>query len=348
VELIAVGPAAREAWLEALATDPAALVSQTPAWLDCVCASGRYEDATRVYRAGDGRQLILPLARWRRFPSAASVEGSMPYGWGTGGIVCSGGSLTAADVAAVSAELGARRALRVAIRPSPAADSAWRAGVPGTAVRLSHMSQTIDLAGGFEYVSAHRFSSRVRRACRKAQRRQVTVESDATGRLIDVFDALYRKSVVRWAEQQHEPLRLAQWRANARDPRHKFETVARRLGPACRVWVAWRDSAPAAAIIVLSHGVHSTYWRGAMDRDVAAGSGANELLHWRAIEDACASGARFYHMGEAAPSSSLAHFKLGFGAVEQQHTGYRFERVPLTAADAFVRRQVKRVLRFRD
>ncbi|MEA2131237.1 MAG: hypothetical protein QOJ85_4128 [Solirubrobacteraceae bacterium] len=85
-----------------------------------------------------------------------------------------------------------------------------------------------------------------------------------------------------------------------------------------------------------------------MDRDVAAGSRANELLHRRAIEDACVSGARFYHMGEAAPSSSLAHFKQGFGAVEEQHSGYRFERVPLTAADAFVRRQVKRVLRFRD
>lgn len=348
MELIAVGPAAREAWLEALATDPTALVSQTPDWLDCVCASGRYEDATRAYRASDGRRLILPLARWRHLRGAASIEGSMPYGWGTGGIVCSGGCLTATDVAAVSAELFARRALRVAVRPSPAAESAWWAGVPGHAVRLSHMSQTVDLSGGFEYVLAHQFSSRVRRACRKAERLQVTVESDGAGRLIGVFDALYRKSVVRWAERQHEPLRLAQWRAHVRDPRHKFESVARRLGSACRVWVAWRASEPAAAIIVLSHGAHRTYWRGAMDKDVATGTGANELLHRLAIEDACVSGARFYHMGEAAPSSSLAHFKLGFGAIEQQHTGYRFERVPLTAGDAFVRHQVKRVLRFRD
>lgn len=348
MELIAVGEAARDAWGEALARDATALVSQTPAWLDCVCASGRYEDATRAYRDGDGRQLVLPLARWRRLRGAAAIEGSMPFGWGTGGIVCSEGSVTAMDVAAVSAELCERRALRVALRPSPAADSAWRAGVPARAVRIPHMSQTVDLSGGFEHVSAHRFSSRVRRACRKAERLQVTVESDDGGRLVGVFDALYRKSVVRWAEQQHEPVRLAQWRASVRDPRHKFETVARRLGPACRVWVAWRAGEPAAAIIVLSHGVHRTYWRGAMDREVAAGSGANELLHRRAIEDACLSGASFYHMGEAAPSSSLAHFKLGFGAVEQQHAAYRFERVPLTAADAFVRRQVKRVLRFRD
>ncbi len=348
MELIAVGPGAREAWREALATDPTALVSQTPAWLDCVCAAGRYEDATRAYRTRDGRQLVLPLARWPRIPDTASIEGSMPHGWGTGGIVCSGGSLTAADVAAVSAELSVRRALRVAVRPSPAAESAWRAGVPGHVVRVPQTSQTVDLSGGFEHVSAHLFSSRVRRACRKAERLQVSVESDDTGRLIGVFDALYRMSVARWAEQQNEPLRLAQWRARVRDPRHKFETVARRLGPACRVWVAWRAGEAAAANVVLSHGAHRTYWRGAMDKNVVAGTGANELLHRRAIEDACGSGALFYHMGEAAPSSSLAHFKLGFGAVEEQHSGYRFERLPLTAADAFVRHQVKRVLRFRD
>jgi hypothetical protein len=348
VELIAVGLGAREAWREVLATDPTALVSQTPAWLDCICATGRYEDATRAYRTRDGRRLVLPLARWRRIPDTASVEASMPHGWGTGGIVCSGGSLTAADVAAVSAEHLARRALRVAVRPSPAAESAWRAGVPGHVVRIAHTSQNVDLSGGFEHVSAHLFSSRVRRACRKAERRQVTVESDDTGRLIGVFDALYRTSVARWAEQQHEPLRLAQWRARVRDPRHKFETVARRLGPACRVWVAWRAGEAAAAIVVLTHGAHSTYWRGAMDKNVAAGTGANELLHRHAIEDACGWGAGFYHMGEAAPSSSLAHFKLGFGAVEEQHAGYRFERLPLTAADALVRQQVKRAMRFRD
>ncbi len=348
MELIAVGPAAREAWREALATDPAALVSQTPAWLECVCASGRYEDATRAYRARDGRLLVLPLARLRRLPGAASVEGSMPFGWGTGGIVCSGGSVTAADVAAVSAELSARRALRVSVRPAPAAESAWRAGVPGRVIRIAHTSQTVDLSGGFEHVSAHLFASRVRRACRKAERLEVTVESDDTGRLIGVFDALYRISVARWAEQQNEPLRLAQWRARRRDPQQKFETVARHLGPGCRVWVAWRAGVPAAANIVLSHGAHSTYWRGAMDKDVAAGSGANELLHRHAIEDACSSGARFYHMGDSAPGSSLAHFKHGFGAVEEEHGGYRFERLPLTAADAFARHQVKRVLRFRD
>jgi hypothetical protein len=38
----------------------------------------------------------------------------------------------------------------------------------------------------------------------------------------------------------------------------------------------------------------------------------------------------------------------GFGAKEAHCTGYRFERIPLTAADRFLRGQVKRVIGFRD
>jgi CelD/BcsL family acetyltransferase involved in cellulose biosynthesis len=344
VRLEAVGPAARGAWDDALATDAAAVVSQTPAWLDCVCAVGRQVDATRAYRAPDGRRLVLPLAA----RPALAVESSMPFGWGVGGLVCAGGRLSADDVAAIAADLAGRRRLRVAVRPTPAADPLWRAAAPAGIARTSHMSQTLELAGGFDHVWTRRFSSNVRRACRRAERLGLAVECDEGGRLVDAFDALYRRSVARWAAAQHEPERLAQWRARRRDPRRKFALVAQRLGPACRLWLARRDGEPLAAIIVLRHGEHSTYWRGAMDRDLALGTGANELLHRLAIERACAEGARWYHMGEAAPGSSLARFKRGFGAIEEPHAGYRFERLPLTAADALLRGQAKRMLGFRD
>src|SRR5947209_386133 len=52
--LVAVGPAARHLWRDALPHDPDALVWQTPTWMDCVCESGRYEDATRAYATSDG------------------------------------------------------------------------------------------------------------------------------------------------------------------------------------------------------------------------------------------------------------------------------------------------------
>jgi hypothetical protein len=67
-----------------------------------------------------------------------------------------------------------------------------------------------------------------------------------------------------------------------------------------------------------------------------------------ALEEACASDQRFYHLGESAPGSGLAHYKRRFGAVDLHHSSYRFERLPLTATDRFLRTQVKRLIRFRD
>jgi hypothetical protein len=346
VRLEATGTAARAGWHAALAADAgAALVSQTPTWLDCVCAVGRYGDATRAYRADDGRLLVLPLARLRGVPAAFAVEASLPFGWSAGGVL-SADPVSADDVAAIVRDLAGRRALRTAVRPSPAAHALWSAAVREPATRTLHMEQTLDLAGGFEHVWTRRFDRKVRSWQRKGERR-LTVEWDDSGALVPVFDALYRASVVRWARQQHEPPRLALWRAARRDPARKFALVAARLGPACRIGVAWRGGEPAAAIVVLSRGINATYWRGAMDRDVAAGTGANELLHVSAIEHACRTGRRFYHLGESAEGSSLARFKRGFGAEERHVHGYRFERWPLTPAENQLRRGVKAVVGFR-
>jgi hypothetical protein len=346
IELTGEGAAAREAWKQGLPRDPNALVSQTPEWMDCVCASGRYEDATRAYATADGHQLILPLAR-RRLPGAPSVSNSMPFGWGTGGLIASRGHVTSEEVAAVVADLASQHAFLIGVRPSAATTEAWVGGVPDGVVRTSHMSQSVDLSAGFEAVWK-RFSSTVRSHCRKAERKAVTVERDDTGRLMSVFDALYRISVERWAEQQHEPMWLARWRASRRDPWDKFQTVAERLGPACRVWVAWRAGEPLMAMVVLAHGQHSTMWRAAMNKEAIKGTGASELVHRLAIEEACDSGHRFFHLGDSAPSSPLARNKRGFGGQDAYYTGYRFERLPITAADRFLRRGIKRVIRFRD
>jgi hypothetical protein len=338
VRLIAVGSAARDVWRDVLASDPSAVISQTPAWLDCICAVGPFADATRAYETADGRTMVLPLVRLRWLLGAATIEASMPWGWGTGGAVLPGGSPSMDDVSAVAADLAEQGALRVVIRPGPAAERAWAGGVPDAVVRTRHMVQTVDLTGGFADVWSRRFSGSVRNACRKAERSRLEVEWDDTGRLVGVFDALYRASVARWAGHQLGGVRAAQWRSRLREPRRKYEIVAKRLGAACRVWVAWRSGEPAAAVIVLAHGDHSTYWRGAMDKDVEAGTRANDLLHRLVIEDACRAGRRLYHMGESAPGSSLARFKRGFGAEEHHYTGYRFERLPLTATERFLRR----------
>jgi hypothetical protein len=348
LRLTATGAAARGAWERALARDPRAMVSNTPAWLDCVCACGPYEDATRVYTDGNGRELVLPLARLRGTGAVAPVESSMPFGWSSGGLIAGGAPPSPAEVSAVAADLSTRRALRVAVRPAPDAGAEWAAAVNGSATRMPYTTYTLDLSGGWDHVWQKSLRSSTRGRVRRAERAGITVERDDSGRLVEVFDMLYRRSVERWAQQQHEPVALARLRARRRDPRRKFEEVARRLGSGCVVWVASREGEPCAAIIVLTHAEHSTYWRGAMDKELVAGTGANELLHQLAIQEACEAGRRFYHMGETAPDSSLARFKRGFGAVPAEGTAYRFERLPLTETDRLVRRAVKRALRFRD
>lgn len=340
MRLVAIGPAAREAWARAAAPDSGAVASQTPAWMDAVCSVSHAQDATRLYEAPDGRRLVLPLAR--RIPG---VEHSMPVGWGMGGLLAVDGAVRADDVHGVVAELGRRNLIELTVRPRPDEDREWAAAKPPGSTR---MLCVLDLARGFRDLWAQSFSSNVRRNCRRAEKAGLTVECDETGRLVPVFDRLYRISVSRWADEQHEPRALSQWRARHRDPAEKFRAVAERLGPRCRVWVASRGGEPAAAIVVLTQGTTATYWRGAMDKRVAVGTGANELLHRLAIERACNEGALTYDMGESAPGSGLARFKRGFGAREVQVRTYRFERLPVNRLREAGRHAAKRAIGFRD
>jgi len=346
VKLTAVGAEARGAWKQALAVDSDALVSQTPAWMDCVCGFGRYEDATRAYETEDGHQLVLPLAR-RRLPKPVTAVSSMPFGWGTGGLISSRGRASGEDVAAVVDDLAQERSILIVLRPSPMTDRVWGPVMPNEAIRIRYLSQSVDLTGGFSGAWKN-FSSAAQRQCRKAERLGVTAERDDSGRLMPVFDALYRTSVDRWARQQHEPRWLAQWRARRRDPSAKFEAVAERLAAACQVWIAWRAGEPLAGVVVLTNGHHATYWRGAMDKDAARATGATELLHQHVIEEACNSGHLYYHLGDSSPSSGLARHKARYGAKEYVYSAYRLERLPVTAVDRFVRRNAKKLIRFRD
>jgi hypothetical protein len=182
---------------------------------------------------------------------------------------------------------------------------------------------------------------------RKAERSGLEIECDTTGRLVPVFFELLTLSIERWARHQHEPLALARWRGRRRDPLHKFERMAAVLGDAMRVWVAWKDGEAVASMVVLI-GPNASDTRGAMNKELAAPTHANDLLQWLAIEDASALGCRMYHLGESGASRSLGHFKEKFGARPVPYCEYRIERLPLSRVDTISREAVKRLLGFRD
>jgi Acetyltransferase (GNAT) domain len=338
-------PAPRHAWERVLAADPNALISHTPGWIDLICSDGGYEDASRLYELPGGRQLVLPMVRRWKMLGPLAPEASLPLSWDAGGIVAPGG-ITGQDLATVFADLARRAVVRTAVRPSPLDAREWAAArPPGLVVpRLAHV---LDLEGGFGKVWARRFAGTARTAVRKAERSGLTVERDTSGRLVPVLYDLFERSLDRWARQQHEPRVLARWRGHSRDPREKFALIARTLGEACRIWVAWHEGRPAAAILVMQ-GANANYTRGMMDKELAGPTRANYLLHRMAIEEACEAGCRYYNMGESGCSRSLAQFKTRFGAAARPYAEYHLERLPVTAIDRYARSAVKRLIGFRD
>jgi lipid II:glycine glycyltransferase (peptidoglycan interpeptide bridge formation enzyme) len=210
--------------------------------------------------------------------------------------------------------------------------------------RLAHV---LDLEGGFEQVWSKRFKGETRTQVRKAEKSGLVVKCDATGQLVPIFYQLLLQSFDRWAEQQHEPLWLARWRRKRDDPLSKFQLIAKQMGEACHIWVAWLNGEPAAALWVLQ-GTNAIYSRGAMNKELAGPTRANALLHRLAIEEACRAGCRYYHMGESGVSDSLSDFKSRLGAEAYPYAEYRLERLPITHINQKLRGLVKRLIGFKD
>lgn len=342
------GSVPRQVWHELIGADPDALPTQSPEWLDSLCASGRYLDASQYYELQDGRRALLPMVRRAHLSGWASTLDSMPASWGFGGLLVEGG-VTVEAVSTVVDDLVARNALRVHLRPNPLHAEVWAAAMTGRRGVSSKPSNAhvLDLSGGFDTVWQQRFKSSTRSQVRKAERMGVVVETDTTGRLLPDLHTLLRTSVDRWAGRQHEPARLAQARFARRDPPAKLQTIASHLGGSCQVSVARFDGHPVAAVLVL-RGRNAHYTRGAMDEELATQTQANRLLHKVAIEAACESGCRSYHMGESGESAGLSQFKSRFGAVAHPYDEYFIERLPLTRLDQLARTSAKRALGFRD
>jgi hypothetical protein len=348
VTVIGRGAAARQVWQQLLVGVDDAPLTKRPEWLDLVCRGGRHRDATIAFRTGEGRRLVLPAAERTVAGAPTGLVRCLPLGWDlgldNGGLLREGGGNASVDkVGAVLNHLRQAVRLRTHVIPSRGEGPAWAQAAPG--LRTStHRAHVLDLTGGFDEVWTRRFTSKARSNARKAERRDVEVELDDTGALIGPFDRLYRLSVDRWASGERLPAAVARRVGDRREPRAKFEAVARELKDRCVVALARRNGEPVAGVIVLSQGPVATFWRGAMDKRLAQSTGANELLHRVMVEKACTEGRLTYDMGPSR-HPPLAAFKEGFGAREVVVPGYLVERLPVTAAEENTRAAAKWALR---
>jgi len=340
-------PVPADVWEAVLKSDPDAVASQTLAWRDAVLADGRYADASRLYEFAGGRQIVLPLVRRRMLPGPAAVLASWPRTWSAGGPICQDGQASDAEATAVLADLAALRPLACELRLRQGAAACWQAAAAGYAV-TADPTWDLDLAGGFGEVWQRRFRGSFRQAVRKAERTGLEIEVDRSGRLLGEFWELYRMSMQRWAGMQHAPVWLTRRRLAADTNPGRLELVARHFGQDCATWLARSEGKPVAGIIVLRSGGYAKYWRGAMDKEGANRTRANEMLHKLAVEEACRDGYRYYDLGFARPGSPLAAFKEKFGAQLRFTHTLRAERLPLQAAGQLPKELVKRVIRFSD
>jgi hypothetical protein len=337
----------RAVWEAAVAADPDAIVTQTPRWMDAMEATGRYVDTSLRFVLRDGRELVLPLAR-RRGP-IGSVTGHQGFatGWGIGGLIGSG--LDRIAVQSVMGRLADHGLTRLQIRPNPLHGSWYQAVVPAGSRRvlaLPKRAHVIDLREGSAAVWSA-FSKSARRCVRAGERGGLDVLAGNDDALLSDYQMLHERSLVRWAERQHEPALLARLRSGQRDGIEKWRTVARALGPSFTVWVARLRGEPLAAMLLLT-GPNAHETRAAFDRERSGPLAPSYLLTWMALERACADGASWYHLGETGTSSSLAAYKERFGAKAYDYADHRVERLPVTHADLLARRVVKRVIGFEE
>jgi lipid II:glycine glycyltransferase (peptidoglycan interpeptide bridge formation enzyme) len=288
-----------------------------------------------------GHSLILPMVS-KGLIDFVAVEESLPRGWGFGGLV--GASSDAPDkVAAVYSDLIARRILQQRVCPNPLQGQAWlQATVPGPDT-IRCRAHVVDLDGGTSAVWK-RFSENARRCIRKAEKQQLEVVCDTTGRLLDVFDDLWSISAQRWAAQQREPAWLVRWRGRRQDSQNRWRQISERLKGQVAIWITRHHGEPVAGIMIV-RGPNDHYTRGAMNKELAGPSRANFLLHWLAIQDACQRGARWYQMGVSGRGDdSISRFKENFGACAYDFPMLRLGRLPAAHLYRSVRATTKRVI----
>lgn len=341
-----LGPVRRDLWQAAYLGDPEAVPYQSPGWMAALCAGGRYTDASRGYETSDGRFLVLPLIRRAGRPVRLSVAGSLPMALGMGGLLAAGG-VRLEDVAGVCADLAASPYATVTVRPNPRCGALWSAAAPASAGRVRRRAHVVDL-DGVEDVRGL-LSKSVRKTVEKAERNGLDVEWDQTGEQLPVLESLYRRSVQRWAQRQHEPLALSRWRMEHANRTPSLPEVVDHLAGVFRLAVVRVDGEPVAAgIVLIQAGGSANGFRMAMDTELVGRTGAGYLVQVRAIEEAHRLGCRTFHLGESGEAGGLSDHKDRMGGVAYPYEEILFERLPVRRVDQALRTAVKRVIGFRD
>ncbi|MES0880878.1 GNAT family N-acetyltransferase [Roseibium sp. SCP14] len=306
-----ISPPPSTEWREVFRSDASATPFQSPEWMTAIEQTGRYSNASRLYQTAGGR-IIVPLALRASVLGHRSAS-SMPHGFGAGGCI-SDYPIGKEDILTLLEDLEDLKVRKLSIRPNPVQIDLWPEEQIGWSAS-SRVSHVIDLTGGYEKVWQERFRGTKRNRIRKARKAGMRIDKGNDTDLLEKYFSIY----LRWSEARARrrklPPQLIRFLAVRREPKWKFENVAKTMGSRLQIYIASIDETPVAGTVFLNMGKSAVYWRGASDPDLLSRFPGNDLLQNEMIFDACQAGCSAYHMGESGGVDSLMRFKSDFGAV---------------------------------
>lgn len=281
--------------LDALAATAGGSFFQSAAWLRAVVRAAPEYEPFVLLAETDGVTAACPLLRRRRWGTSWFYGGV----WGTYGGIVSRDAPAAIAVQEALLRL-ARDARVLCIRVHDFAGTL--ADAPGWR-RTAESCHVLDLPADANALWDGVFTSQNRNKIRKAEKLGVVVRRARDAAAFASYVALYRESSARWGTERALPAVF-------------FEALAG-AHPGVDVWLAEHEGEAVAALLNFTCGGQVMNW-GNVSRRAAWNLSPNNLLHWRALQAACAdaAGPRLYNFGSSAGLPGVETFKSAFGARE--------------------------------
>ncbi|HEY2646349.1 MAG TPA: GNAT family N-acetyltransferase [Candidatus Acidoferrales bacterium] len=168
----------------------------------------------------------------------------------------------------------------------------------------------LDLRPGVEQLFKGLHKDSIQRKIRRAEKEQVTYESDSSEQFILTFYNL----LLITRRRHHLPPQPINW----------FRNLAKSMGDALQIRLAKKNGVAIAALLTLRHGKNIIYKYGCSDGAFHQ-LGGMPFLFWKLIEEGKATGAESLDFGRSEiENEGLVAFKDKFGTVKRKLTYHRY------------------------
>ena len=288
-------------WEELAAAHPTATFFHSPLWHTIVTgAYPEYGIGTQGFIFEDGSKAVLPMIQTKKgrlLRGKARLKSSVFRGYG--GILAETG-VTIAQQEEIYAYLSGRRAT-ITVDTNPFLATAIQ--LPQDFVCREDFTQALAL-GTDDEAQQKKLNRGAKSNLNQAKKQGITVRLAQSKSDIESYYRLYQDTLKRWGDQT-----LFTY------PESFFYDLFSHAGEQVKIWLAEKDAAIAAGVIVFYWNRIASYWHGASHQDYFY-CYPNNMLHMEIIRHAAQAGYQWYDFGPSGSQEGVVRFKKSFGAVD--------------------------------